>query len=130
MIASTWIGKSTPSVLLGAVSLFPSEPSTATPRAPTNSIAVGCRPALASAVFHGPNLGQPPRMSGADQQDVALAHADALLALGRLEVLGEDVLTGLEPGHAAKAGDVEQDAASHEPILEHLDRVDIGTVAR
>ena len=53
--------------------------------------------------------------------------AHALLALGRLEVLGEDVLTGLEPRDPAQPRNVEQHAAPHEPVLEDFDRVDIGT---
>ena len=72
------------------------------------------------------NLVQSSRMSGANQQDVALAHRDALLTLGRLQVLSEDVLARLEPGHTPQARNVEQDAAPYEPILERLDRVDSG----
>ena len=48
-------GKATPSVVLGAVSLLPSDPRAATPRSATNGIAVGCRPAFAVAVSHGPS---------------------------------------------------------------------------
>ena len=53
--ARTWIGKSTPSVLLGAVSLLPSPPSAETPRSARSGMAVGCNPDLAFAVSHEPS---------------------------------------------------------------------------
>jgi hypothetical protein len=63
-------------------------------------------------------------VAGAHEQDVALADGDALLALGRLEVRAGDVLARLEPGHAAHARDVEEDAAADESVGEDVDRVD------
>ena len=63
-------------------------------------------------------------MAGADQEDVALADRHALLALGPLEVLAEDVLAGLEPGHPAQPRHVEQHAPADQAVLEDLDRVD------
>ena len=53
LIARTWIGNATPSVVLGAVSLLPSDPSTATPRSARNVAAVGCNPAFDFGVSHG-----------------------------------------------------------------------------
>ena len=69
-------------------------------------------------------LGAAESMAGADEEDVALGHRHALLALGRLEVLAEDVLAGLEPGHPAQPGHVEQHAAADQAVLDDLDRVD------
>ena len=53
LIARTWIGKPIPSVVLGAVSLLPSEPSAATCRSARNDAVVGCSPAFALPVSHG-----------------------------------------------------------------------------
>ena len=60
------MGNPTPSVLLGAVSLLPSEPSAVTPCSASSGIAVGWSPALASAVFQGAQLGEAARVPGAD----------------------------------------------------------------
>jgi hypothetical protein len=68
-------------------------------------------------------LGQAPDEAGADEEDVACADGDALLALGRLQVFAKDMLARLEPRQPAQAGDVEQDSATDEAVLEHLDRV-------
>src|SRR4029453_6079360 len=52
-------------------------------------------------------VGQPPRMTSTDEQDVAGCHRHPLFALSRLEVITEDVLAWLEPGDAAYARHVE-----------------------
>ncbi len=110
--ASTWMGKATPSVVLGAVSLLPSEPSAATCRSARNDAVVGCSPAFAVRVSHGSTLGQAARVARAHEQDVASPDLHSLLALRRLEVFHEDVLARLEPSHAANARHVEQHAAA------------------
>ena len=63
-------------------------------------------------------------MAGTYEEHVALTSGDSLLSLGRLEVIAEDVLAGLEPGHSAETGDVEQDASPDQAVCEHLDRID------
>ena len=62
-------------------------------------------------------------MAGSDQQDVPFPDGQRLRALGRLELVPKDTLSGLEPGHAAEAGNVEQDAPADQPVLQDLDRM-------
>ena len=76
----------------------------------------------------GPVLGQPERVTGSDQQDVAGIHGYALLALGRLQVCSVRMLSRLEPAHAPRARDVQEHAATDEPVLQNLDRVGAGPV--
>ena len=64
---------------------------------------------------------QPTGVTGADQQDVALADRYTLTALGGLEVFAEDVFSGLKPGHAPSAGHVKQDTASDQSVLQDSD---------
>ena len=112
-------------MLLGAVSLLPSLPSTATPRSATNGIAVGCSPAFAVAVSQGPSSARRRACPVRTRRMSPALDRHALLALGRLEVRAEDVLARLQPGHAAQARDVEEDAAADQPVLEDLDRLDL-----
>ena len=128
--ARAWIGKSTPSVLLGAVSLLPSPPSAATPRSATNGIAVGCRPDFGMFRRPGPELAESTGVTGANEEHVALADGDALLELGGLELVAEDVLARLEPGHSPETGDIEQDASSDQAVREDLDRIGLGASGR
>jgi hypothetical protein len=60
----------------------------------------------------------------ADKEDVALADGDALILLGGFEFVCEDLLAGLEPGHSAEPGDVEQHAAADQTVLQDLDGTD------
>ena len=128
LIARTWIGNPTPSVVLGAVSLLPSEPSAATRAPPGSDAVVGWRPAFALPVSHGSQLGLAPRVTGADEQDVAGPHPHALVALRRLEVLAEHVLARLDPGNTAHARHVEQHAAPDQAVLEDVDRTGLGAL--
>ena len=61
-------------------------------------------------------------MAGAHQEDVSFLNAHALPEFAGLEVVAEDVLPGLEPWHAAHAGDVEQDAGPDETVLRSFHR--------
>ena len=61
-------------------------------------------------------------MPGADEQDVAGRHGDALAALGRLQILAEHVLSRFDPRDAPRSGHVEQDAAADKAVLEDVDR--------
>ena len=124
LIASTWIGKSTPSVLLGAVSLLPSEPSAATPPLGDERHRRRMQPGLGGGRVPRSELGEAAGVAGAHEQDVALADRHALLELGRLEVLAEDVLAGLEPRHPAKRGTSSSTPRPTRPSLSDLDRVD------
>ena len=47
-------------------------------------------------------------VAGPEHEKVAFAEADTLCLLGGLELRAADSCAGLEPGHATKAGDVEQ----------------------
>ena len=126
--ARTWIGKPTPSVVLGAVSLLPSDPSAATHRSARKERGgrVQARPCLVRVPRL--ELGETRRVAGADQQDVAGAHADALFALRRFEVLAEHVLARLQPRNTPQARDVEQHPAADEAVLEDVDRVSLRTL--
>ncbi len=75
-------------------------------------------------VRHRPRaqLAETAGVAGAYQEHVALANGDALLSLGRLEVVAEDVLAGLEPAQSAETGNVEQDAPPDQSVPEDLDR--------
>ena len=42
--------------------------------------------------------------------------------LGALEIGRDDLVAGLEPAHAARAGDVEQYAARDDPVSHRVDR--------
>ena len=53
-------------------------------------------------------------MARPHQQDVSFSHRHALRSLGFLEIAGKDVLAGLEPVHAARPGNVEQHATTHD----------------
>ena len=110
--------EATPSVVLGAVSLLPSEPERGD--APLGEERHGGRvqPRLGVARVPRRELGEAPRVAGPDQQDVARPTRHALLALGRLEVLEEHVLPGLEPRHPAQPGHVEQHAAPDQAVPE------------
>jgi hypothetical protein len=68
------------SVVPGAVSLLPSDPRAAILRSARNNPAVGCSPRLRLAGVPRSELGKPPRMPGADEQDVA---APALTSCSR-----------------------------------------------
>src|SRR5262249_7429831 len=81
---------------------------------------VGCRP--------GPELGQAPVVAGAHVQDVAGLNREALLPLRGLELVREDVLSWLDPPHAAETRDVEEDASPDQAVLERVDRSAIGAV--
>ena len=101
------------------------EPRAATPRPNERRIAVGCSPALATAVFHGPSSASrrawPVRTSRTSPAcTVTPCSRSAASRSSR-----EHVLSGLQPRNAAHAGDVEQHAATDEPVVEHLDRVDL-----
>jgi hypothetical protein len=49
-------------------------------------------------------LAEPSSMTCVHEQDVARPDDDALIALGRVEIVAEYVLAGLEPALAARAG--------------------------
>ena len=65
-------------------------------------------------------------MTGANEEHVTLADGDALLALGGLELVAEDVLARLEPRHSPETGDIEQDASGDQAVREDLDRIGLG----
>lgn len=71
-------------------------------------------------------LGEAAGMTGADQEDVALPDGYALRPLGGFELVAEDVLAGLQPGHPAEPGNVEQHATADQAVTEGLDRPDCG----
>ena len=73
-----------------------------------------------------PELDEATRVTGSNEEHVALADGDALLALGRLELVAKDVLARLEPRHSPEAGDVEQDASGDQAVREDLDRIGLG----
>src|SRR2546423_598879 len=98
--ASTWIGKATPSVLLGAVSLLPSEPSATMP-GQRGRHRRGMKPGLVADRVPWPELGEPASVPGANEHDVPQLHLDALLALCEFHVLRENMLARLEPRDSA-----------------------------
>ena len=55
-------------------------------------------------------------MAHPDEQDVALADTDALVALGGGDVAGRDVVARFQPGHPAQAGDIEEHAAAGDAV--------------
>ena len=65
-------------------------------------------------------------MTGANEEHVALADGDALLALGRFELVAEDVLARLERGHSPETRDIEQDASGDQAVHMALDRIGLG----
>jgi hypothetical protein len=62
-------------------------------------------------------------MPGADQQDVTDPDADALRPLRRVEVLGEHVLTRLEPADAPGPGYVEKHPTTDQAVAQQVDGV-------
>ena len=113
-----------PSVVLGAVSLLPSDPSTEMCRSARNVTAVGCRPALAFGGVPRTQLRQAARVTGPNQQDVAIGDRHPLRPLGCLQIRSKDVLAGLEPGDTPQPRHVEQHPAADDAVLDDLDRVD------
>src|SRR5204863_8156338 len=105
-----------PSVVLGAVSLFPSEPSAATRRSARNRTAGGVQASLCVRGVPRFQLGAAACVPSAHQKDVALGYRHALVVLGAREVLMEDVLAGLQPRHTPQSGHIEQHAAADEPV--------------
>ena len=99
LIARTWIGNAAPSVVLGAVSLFPSDPhgDASVCKEPRRA---RVQAHLALARVRRPELGETVRMSSADEQDITGIRADALLPLCGFEVVGKHVLARLKPAHA------------------------------
>jgi hypothetical protein len=67
-------------------------------------------------------------VTGANKKHVAHVHSHPLVALRRLQVLAEHMLTRLDPGHPANARNVEQNAAANEPVLEDGDRARLGAL--
>ena len=122
LIARTCMGKPIPSVVLGdgvavAVRAERGDLPVGEERS-RRRVQAGLRPAGVPRL----ELGLAPRVTRADEQDVAGSDRHALLALRRLEVSREHVLARLEPGDAAHARHVEQDAAADQPVLEDVDR--------
>ena len=81
-----------------------------------------------SRVSHGPSSRRrrawPVRTSRTSPSPTAYA----LLALSRLEVLAEHVLSRLDPGDTAGSWHVEQDAPTDQTALEDVDRPGVGAV--
>src|SRR4029453_17188093 len=77
-----------------------------------------------------PELAEATRVTGSNEEHVALADGDALLELGCLELVAKDVLARIEPGHIAEAGDIEQDSSGNQAVREHLDRIGLGASGR
>jgi hypothetical protein len=71
LMASTWMGNGTRSVVLGAASLLVSLPSTAMRRSLSSRAAVGCRPALARVVSQGPSVARRRLWPGVQKQQIA-----------------------------------------------------------
>src|SRR5438552_6953759 len=80
-------------------------------------------PNVALAVAVAREHGQVP---GAEEKDVAALGMHARRALGGLEIGGPDDLARAEPVHAARARQVEQDAARQDAARELVDRVAAG----
>jgi hypothetical protein len=57
----------------------------------------------------------------ANEEHIALADPDAVLAFGCLELAAEDVLARLEPRQSSETRDVEEDPSGHQTVREHLD---------
>ena len=66
----------------------------------------------------------------AHEKDVTRFDADPLRPLRGLEVFGHHPLPRLEPLHAAGARDVQEHTAAHHAVVQHLDGVDGGALAR
>ena len=119
--ARAWIGKSIDSVVLGAVSLFPSQPRAATLRSARKRATVGWRPALAVSESQAPRsswrLVWPVRTKRMSPSPTVTPWLRSAV----LEVLGEHVLAGLEPGNLPEAGHVEQHPAPDQAAPEHID---------
>jgi hypothetical protein len=122
LIARTCIGKSTPSVLLGAVSLLPSDPSAETDRSARKGHSCGVEARLCPACIPGLDLGKSACLSCAYEQDIARTHRDSLGQFSLFEVFEEHVLAGLEPGNTSEAGHVEQHTAPDQAVIEDVDR--------
>ena len=78
---------------------------------------------LGSVAVPGSEVGMALRMAGSNEQDVALSDHYALLPLAALELVGVDVLAGLQPTNPAQRWHVQQHAAPDEPLLERSDVV-------
>ena len=76
------------------------------------------RPVVAGEIAERADLLAPCPPAGSQQDGVAGADLDARLLLPGLDVLAVDVSGGLEIRHTLQAGDVQQDAARDNPILE------------
>ena len=122
------MGNATPSVVLGAVSLLPSEPRAATRRSARNDAVVGWRPAFALRVSHGPSSARRRAWPVRTRRMSPVSTAHPLVALRRLEIFAEHVLARLDPRNAAYSRHVEQDAAADQSVLEDLDRTGPGAL--
>ena len=105
------------STLLGTVSPSPSGRNAAIRRSCIQGTVSTCRPALPSPaggvlVVPGAERQSARMMSGAEDEDVALAEAHALRHLDRLEFPAVDRVPGLEPVDAAMARRIEQHTAT------------------
>ena len=66
--------------------------------------------------------------AGAEEEDIARAHLDALAGGGGIEVLGRDRVTLFEPVAALEGEDVEEDAAPGDPFRLLIDGVVVGAM--
>ena len=110
-MTTVWIGMPTPSTRDGRTSETPSLPSVATSRAAQPGQARGVEAGRQAAGVPGAVLvraSASARCGPAARRPARTVQARPLL--GRLEVLGEDGLAGLERVDAAQRGDVEQHA--------------------
>ena len=64
----------------------------------------------------GPAFFPPTLVAHPDEQDVALADTDALVALGGGDVAGRDVVARFQPRHPTQAGDIKDHAAAGDAV--------------
>ncbi len=81
----------------------------------------GVKPGSCAGCIPRAERGSASAMPDADEQQVAVADVHLLRLLGSDEVVGRDVLAGLEPRPPGQPRHVEQDASTDDAVTGHID---------